>query len=83
MTPELLATQYKLHNLVFGLKSQQRDPFKIFALLAWHLSGGISVHIRGAAESFGILVKRIELGPILAVFEPLVEPAIMHFPFAH
>ena len=38
MTPELLATQYKLHNLVFGLKSRRVSPSK--CLLSWL---GISV----------------------------------------
>jgi hypothetical protein len=28
MTPELLATQYKLHNLVLGLKSRSLRPSK-------------------------------------------------------
>src|SRR6266480_7953435 len=64
------------------IKEPQRESFETFTLLAWHLSGGINIHIRGATEGFGILIKRIELGPILAVFEPLVEPAIVHLPFA-
>ena len=37
-TPELLATQYKLHNLVFGLKSRSVRPSK--CLPSWP---GISV----------------------------------------
>ena len=32
MTPELLATQYKLHNLVLGIKEPQREAFEAFAL---------------------------------------------------
>ena len=55
----------------------------MFALLSGEFSGGINVRIRSAAEDFPILVIRIELSPILAVFEPLVEPAIVHFPFAN
>ena len=54
----------------------------MFALLPRHFSSGINIHVRGAAEHLPILVIRIELGPIFAVFEPLVEPAIMHLPFA-
>ena len=64
------------------IKKAQCEAFKMFALLAWHLAGGINIHIRGAAEHFPVLIRRIELCPILAVFEPLVETAIVHLPFA-
>src|SRR4029450_1444265 len=66
----------------FRIKEPQLESFETLTLLAWHLSGGINIRIRGAAEDFPILIKRIELGPILAVFEPLVQAGIWHFPFA-
>ena len=54
----------------------------MFAFLPGEFRGGINVRIRSAAEDFPILIRRIEFGPILAIFQPLVEPAIVHFPFA-
>src|SRR4029453_19381093 len=64
------------------IKEPQSKAFKEFAILPGELRGGIGIHIGVAAQDFGVLVRGIELRPFLAVFQSLVEMAVMHLPFA-
>ncbi len=65
-----------------GIEEAQGEPFEKFALQSGKPGRGIRIHVGCAVEDLRIHVGGIELCPVVAIGQPLVQVPVVHFPFA-
>ena len=64
-----------------GIEEAQGEPFEKFALQSGKPGRGIGIHVGRAVEDLRIHVGGIELCPVVAIGQPLVQVPVVHFPF--